>query len=102
PERPDGDLAGPHVRVDGEDQPIVAVAVTERLQAQHRGNDVLAAPADLLWDRHALDAKGRAPVPGVPRELFGPFALADVVRQRLGESADGVVELSLLRGQPLD
>ena len=102
PERPDGDLAGPHVRVDGEDQPVVAVAVTERLQAQHRGNDVLAAPAELFRDRHAQDAEGRAPVPGVPRELFGPFALADIVRQRPGEPADGVIELSLLRGQPLD
>src|SRR5579863_5104767 len=72
-------FCGPHVGVDGKDQPIVPATVSECLQSSHRGESVCTTATIFLRHRKALNAHLGAFLPAVPGKLLTTVALNNVV-----------------------
>src|SRR5690606_36785330 len=93
----DGDLARPHVRVEGEDQARVGARVAERLHRDHALDDRVAGAADLDGHGQALDAEGGALLPAGAEELAGFLAGAHVAAELLARELDDRLPELLLR-----
>jgi hypothetical protein len=63
------------LRVDGEDQAVVAAAVAEALHRQHRRQDIGGRAAVRLGHRQSLQAEAGAGAPAVAGEFAGAIAL---------------------------
>ena len=82
-------LDGPHLRVQGEQQPVVAAGIAERFHRQHRREHVEAASPVLLRQRQAEYPELGAALPPLARK--GPRAIVgdDVATERTDREFDG-------------
>ena len=99
-ERHQRQLDAPHLRVEGEQQPVVLAPVSQRLHDQGRRDDVAARAAQLGGNRQALDPELGTPPPRLPRELPGILALHQImVELPPGELRRRLRQLALLSAQ---
>src|SRR4030095_4412645 len=98
-EAKDGHLQGPHVRVDGKDEPVVLAAIAQALEHTDGGKRIHAESAKLGRDGEAVHTHARALEPAVAIELAllvdVDEAVVQLVARKLG---DLVAQVGLLVG----
>ena len=82
---------GPQMRVEREEQALVASAVAQAFHHGQQRRQAQAQPAVLFGDRHGQHAEVRALAPRVEVERLGGVCGDDVIGQRLTGKRDGRV-----------
>ena len=93
-------LDAPHLRVEGEEKPVVLAPISQGLHDQGRREDVAARATQLGGNWQALDPELGTCLPRLPRELARVLAFQQVpVELPPGEGGRRLCQLALLGAQ---